>query len=159
VHAGPAGTDAGEDRRARLPRAKRLRQPREFAAVLAAGRANSMRGSGSWLSMTAAWEPAVSPQARIGVTVGKRMARRAIDRALVKRIVREAFRASSENVERAAAAVPVRVDIAMRLRRSIGVPGDPQRPSLALWRRALRGEADQLLVSLVARLARLPVHA
>ena len=109
--------------------------------------------------MTAAWEPATPVRARIGVTVGKRMARRAIDRALVKRIVREAFRASAGEIERAAAAVWLRVDISVRLKRPIGAPGDPERLSLTALRRELRGDADRLLASVTARLARIPVHA
>jgi ribonuclease P protein component len=159
VHAGSVEAVADEDRRAALPRARRLRRPREFAAVLAADGANSIRGSGGWLSMTAAWEPAMPARARVGITVGKRMARRAIDRALVKRIVREAFRTSVVKLERRATAASVRVDIGVRLKRPLGLPGDPQRPALTTLRRALRGEADRLLASVVARLAQLPTHA
>jgi hypothetical protein len=109
--------------------------------------------------MTSAWVVATPAGARIGVTVGRRMARRAIDRALVKRIVREAFRARAGNIERVAAAASMRVDISVRLKRPLGMPGDPQRPSLPALRRALRAEADRLLASVATRLAQFPPHA
>lgn len=150
----PAGSD---DRCCTLSRARRLRRPSEFAAVLAAGRSVSLRAAGSWLSVTAAWVPADRAAARVGVTVSKRMARRAIDRALVKRIVREAFRHSADAIERAAVAAALRVDISLRLKRPLGAPGDPQRLPLVSLRRALRAEADQLLAAVVARLA--AIHA
>jgi hypothetical protein len=104
------------------------------------------------LSVTAAWFNAAPPGARLGITVSKRMARRAIDRALVKRIVREAFRVSAAGLERQAAAARVRVDISIRMKRPIATPGDPKRPSLAVWRRTLRSEVEQLLSAVAARL-------
>jgi hypothetical protein len=96
---------------------------------------------------------------RLGITVSKRMARRAIDRALVKRIVREAFRLSAPGLEQQASAARVRVDISVRMKRPIGLPGDPRRPPLPTWRRALRTEVDQLLTSVAARLATVDLHA
>ena len=140
-------------------RARRLRRPRDFATVLAAGRATSMRTAGEWLSVTAAWSDAMPCGARLGITVSKRMARRAIDRALVKRIVREAFRLSAPGLEQQATAARVRVDISVRMKRPVGLPGDPQRPTLPAWRRALRTEVDQLLSAVGARLAAVKPHA
>jgi hypothetical protein len=127
--------------------------------VLAAGRATSLRLAGEWLSVTAAWSDSMPYGTRLGITVSKRMARRAIDRALVKRIVREAFRLSAPGLEQQASAVRVRVDISVRMKRPVGVPGDPRRPALPTWRRALRTEVDQLLGSVAARLATVNLHA
>lgn len=83
------------------------------------------------------------------------MARRSIDRALVKRIVRDAFRLSAAALAGNAAAAGMRVDVSVRLKRAIGAPGDPQRPSLAQWRRALRADMDQMLSTVAGRLATL----
>ena len=127
--------------------------------MLAASRATSMRLAGEWLSVTAAWSDALPYGTRLGITVSKRMARRAIDRALVKRIVREAFRLSAPGLERQATAARVRVDISVRMKRPIGVPADPRRPTLPTWRRALRTEVDHLLGSVEARLATVNRHA
>jgi hypothetical protein len=123
--------------------------------VLAAGRGASLRVAGQWLSITAAWFPAVPAGARVGITVSKRMARRSIDRALVKRIVRDAFRLSASALDGRAAAAAMRVDISVRLKRAIAAPGDPQRPSLAEWRRALRADMNQMLSAVAARLTSL----
>lgn len=106
--------------------------------------------------MTAAWTTLPAGGARLGLTISKRMARRAIDRALVKRIVREAFRHRVTELEQLAAAASVRVDISVRLRRAAGLPGE-QRPPLTQWRRELRRDADQLLAEACTRLSSLPV--
>jgi hypothetical protein len=109
--------------------------------------------------MTAAWNLASPGRVRLGITVSKRMARRAIDRALVKRIVREAFRHAASCIEGVAAASGVGVDISVRLKRPVALPDDPQRPALSPWRRALRAEADELLASVTSRLALVDAHA
>ncbi|HQR20860.1 MAG TPA: ribonuclease P protein component [Burkholderiaceae bacterium] len=140
-------------------RARRLRRPRDYAAVLAASRSRSLRLAGEWLSLAAAGLPAVPPGARLGITVSKRMARRAVDRALMKRIVREAFRASAAALERSAVAAGLRIDISIRLKRPIGAPGDARRPSLALWRGLLRDEADQMFAAAVVRFDVAASHA
>lgn len=124
--------------------------------MLSARREHSLRGSGRWLAMTAAWTARPAGGARLGLTISKRMARRAIDRALIKRIVREAFRHRVTELEQLATAAAVRVDISVRLRRAAGLPGE-QRPPLTEWRRELRGDAEQLLAEACARLRGLPV--
>lgn len=98
---------------------------------------------------------------RFGITVGKRYARRAVDRVLVKRIVREACRSQLRKFERCAASAKMRVDVALRLRSPLL---DAQRQPLTVtqWRRQVRSEADELLLcvlnELMARL-RPPVGA
>ena len=62
------------------------------------------------------------------------MARRAVDRALVKRIAREAFRGMADDIERAAAVAGVQADLSVRLKRPLGLPGSPERPSLVVLR-------------------------
>jgi RNase P protein component len=119
-----------------------------------------MRAAGDRLSMIAAWSAAADARpTRLGITVGKRMARRSIDRALVKRIVREAFRHVAPTLDRAAAGAGVAVDVSVRLKAPLGEPGSPQRPALAALRCALRGEADRLLEALNSRLTTIETHA
>lgn len=133
---------------------RRLRRPAEFAAVLAATRTHSLRAARLWLSMTAAWSASQTPAVRFGVTVGKRNARRSIDRALVKRVVREACRHSAAALESICAERTLRLDVAFRLK----APRDAKTSEVPLtaWRRALREEADAMLVRLARHLETMP---
>lgn len=88
--------------------------------------------------------PAAS-RVRFGLTVGKRLARRAVDRALVKRVLREAARHAAPRLECAAAA-----DLGVHVRLKVPLPA---RETLARGplKRALREDADALLQRLVER--------
>lgn len=143
----------------RLPRRRRLRRPAEFAAVQAAARADSLRAQTRWLALTAYWSVTDPPGARLGLTISKRMARRAVDRALVKRIAREAFRRRADDIERAAALAGVRADLNVRLKRLLPLPGTPERPNLVLLRHELRAGADELMNAVIARLERIAANA
>jgi ribonuclease P protein component len=129
-----------------------LRRPADFAAVLAAPRLQSLRAARHWLSMTAAWLPSEVATVRFGATVGKRNARRAIDRALVKRILREAGRHALPVLEPLCSARRLRLDVAFRLKAAREGSGY-QAASLKVWRHALRDEADALLERLGRHLA------
>jgi ribonuclease P protein component len=141
-----------------LPRAARLQQPSEFLAVQSAERGRALRSAGDWLAMTAAWLPAAgavdNTGPRLGITVSKRMARRALDRNLVKRIVREAFRHATPALGNAAALCGLRLDVSLRLKRALPLPGAAARPSQTVLRRALRQDADRMLAVLAERLPR-----
>lgn len=121
--------------------------------MLAAPKPHSLRAARHWLSMTAAWSSSDRPAVRFGVTVGKRNARRAIDRALVKRILREAGRHAAPALELTCAQRGLRLDVAFRLKASRDRTAEAQ-PALTAWRRALRDEADALLDRLDRHLAR-----
>lgn len=128
--------------------------------MLEARRSLSLRVAGEWLSMSAAWIATAERRGvRLGITVGKRMAHRSIDRVLVKRLVREAFRHAAPALDRAALRAGAAVDVSMRLKSPLGVPGAPRRPALAPLRRALRAEVDELLAALEKRLSTLEPHA
>jgi ribonuclease P protein component len=140
----------------RFGRARRLRRPAEFAAVLAAPRGHALRATRHWLTMTAAWFPSDVPQVRFGATVGKRNARRAVDRTVVKRVLREAARAAAPQLEAACAQRQLRVDVSFRLKSPrLRSPRRRDEAPLAFsaWRRALRDEADALLQRLARHLA------
>ena len=108
------------------------------------------------LSIGASWVAAELTGAavgtvRFGVTVGKRNARRSVDRVLVKRIVREACRHHAEAFEGCAAQASVRIDIALRLKSPLV---DAQGAPLAMraWRRQVRADADDLLQEMLTRM-------
>ena len=104
------------------------------------------------LSIHVAWAPADGvSRVRFGVTVGKRNARRSVDRTLVKRIVREACRHQAAGFETCAGKASVRVDIVLRLKAPlVGADGAPL--AMRRWRRQVRAEADDLLESALSRL-------
>lgn len=104
--------------------------------------------------MSSAWFPCDVPSVRFGMTVGKRNARRSVDRALVKRIVRESSRRAAVELEAACAARGLRLDVAFRLK-AARQPGVAGQPSVAAWRRALRDEAEALLARLSGHLMQL----
>jgi RNase P protein component len=133
--------------------------------VLAAPRDRSLRAARHWLSMIAAWTPDTAADGaaavRFGVTVGRRNARRSVDRALVKRVVREASRHAAAGLQTACASRQLRLDVAFRLKTSRDRPGTGTGTgagavSVAAWRRQLRREADALLERLAQHLAQLP---
>ena len=140
---------AAADNRYGFASARRLKTPAEFSAVLRAPREQSIRAARQLLSINAAWVAAVvtSPPAgsvRFGVTVGKRNARRSVDRTLIKRIVREACRHQAAAFEAQAARASARIDVAVRLKSPLV---DTRGAALAMraWRRQVRAEADDLL--------------
>ena len=143
---------------------RRLKTPAEFSALLRAPRERSIRGERQMLSLNATWVAVGSMgdaagSARFGVTVGKRNARRAVDRMLFKRIVREACRHYASEFENCAARAAARIDIALRLRAPL-VDADGVPLAMSVWRRQVRADADGLLQDALARLtARLATNA
>ena len=146
---------------------RRLKTPAEFSALLRAPRERSIRAERQMLSINAAWVTAASssPSAtksggvRFGVTVGKRNARRSVDRTLVKRIVREACRYRAAAFEDCAAHALARIDIALRLKAPL-VNEHGAQVAMRIWRRQIRADADSLLEEVLTRLrARLPMSS
>ena len=139
---------------------RRLKTPAEFSALLRAPRDHSIRAERQMLSINASWVSTASRaedddksgSVRFGVTVGKRNARRSVDRVLVKRIVREACRHRAVAFEECAAQASARIDIALRLKMPLV---DTRGDALAMraWRRQVRADADSLLQEVLARLA------
>jgi len=82
---------------------------------------------------------------RFGFTVGRRQARRAVQRVMVKRVLREAARNAAGSLR--PLAENRGLDVVLRLRSPLP---DPSRMARAQVKRSLRAEAD----SLIAQLAR-----
>ena len=120
-----------------LPRATRLRTPAQFQAATRG--ANVRRDAQGWLAMTA--RPVQGETStRVGITVAKRFARRAVDRASVKRVLREAARAALPGL-------PTDRALHIVLRLNAVVPVVTALPR-AQFKRALRRDADALLARL-----------
>jgi ribonuclease P protein component len=92
---------------------------------------------------------AATMRVRFGLTVGKRNARRAVERALIKRVLRESARHAAPALDRAAR--ERRVDLVLRLKAPCPAAVELTRPQ---FKRVLRAEADGLLAQLAAFLRR-----
>lgn len=95
--------------------------------------------------------PVEPARSRFGITVGKRNARRSVDRALIKRVLRESARHAAPALD--AAAGDRCIDVVLRLKAPCPPKAAMPRPQL---KAALRREADELLVQLVLVLHRQP---
>ncbi len=84
---------------------------------------------------------------RFGLTVGKKMARRSVDRVLVKRILREAARHAAPEIT---AAASTGFDVVLRLKAPLPARETTSRTVL---KRDLRADADTLLRRFRERLA------
>lgn len=134
------------NRSGRLPAARRLRSPAQFAAVTSDPQA--LRAGRRWLSIASRVQAECGEvPVRFGFTASRRHARRAVDRNTAKRVLREAARQHIEELDAAAASRSV--DIVLRLKAAV-----PGRAALARrdWKQALRAEADALLEQLAQRL-------
>ena len=109
-----------------MPRAARLNRREQFAATLAAGNARARRHFRLYVRFNGL------AQARIGIIASRRVARRAVDRNRMKRMVREVFRGLGER--------PAGLDIVVELRRC------PEREARA----TARAELTRLLEELAA---------
>ncbi|MCS6763270.1 MAG: ribonuclease P protein component [Candidatus Protistobacter heckmanni] len=101
--------------RAGLPKAVRLTRAGQFAAVLnrrPAGR------SAHFIMYVAPVQPEAQ-DAKLGLVIGKRSARRASERNLIKRLARESFRHSRQGLPAC--------DIVLRLIRAFDLPAFPSR--------------------------------
>ena len=103
--------------------------------------------------MTAAWFPSEQAAVRFGATVGKRNARRAVDREPREADPARGGTARRAALEAACAQRGLRLDVSFRLKSSRDRAAEGPRASLTVWRRALREEADALLDRLGRHLA------
>jgi len=106
--------------RASFPGTARLRSPAEFAPALKGRRL----ARGALFSLSAA----SSPQARLGLVIGKRFAPLSVTRSAIKRVLRESFRLQRETLPPA--------DYVIRLH------GKVPAGSLTAIKRMVRAEAD-----------------
>ncbi len=156
-----------------LSRPARLRTPEQFAA--ASGERATWRAARQWLAASARVEPQgagveqrvaapisgdsvgnsasvfrLNPapdSVRFGFTVGRRQARRAVERVMVKRVLREAARNAAGTLH--SLARDCSIDVVLRLRAPL-----PERSEMSLSRvkRSLREQADSLIGQLARHL-------
>ncbi|HOX88580.1 MAG TPA: ribonuclease P protein component [Burkholderiaceae bacterium] len=145
-----------------FPARRRLRRPDEFAAVLAARGPASLRLARRWFAVSVLALPRGASAAeldpvRFGFTVGKRNARRAVDRNLVKRVLRESARHAFGQFATLAHERGLGLAVSLRLK----APLVPKGAAVARGElsRALRADCDALLTDLARHLPRLSLEA
>ena len=130
---------------------RRLKSAADYAELLRVPSGSAIRAARQFLSVTAMLVARDEGSVRFGITVGRRNARRAVDRALIKRIVREACRRHASTFERCAESRALGIDIALRLKSSL-IDTDGRPLAMTQWRRYLRVEADALLRHVLTQL-------
>jgi ribonuclease P protein component len=126
-----------------------LREAARFAA--ARSERGAVRVTRDWLALAAVAAPTTAQASgavavRFGCVVPKRLARRAVDRNLIKRVLREAARQAAPGLDRLQ---QLPMDVVLRLRKDLPPAALLARADL---RRALRTEAGALLEALSERL-------
>ena len=121
-----------------LPRSSRLIKSASYGAVLSSPRNLSVRCATEHLSLTAIRRDRSETGAsvRFGFTVGKANAHRSVDRALIKRILKESARHQRQALQEAG----ICGDIVIRLKRRI--PKIGTEISLSEFKGTLRKECD-----------------
>jgi len=137
-----------------FPRSRRLLKPADFAAAhKPSTHGEQFRIGGRYLALVATGSSGETTTLRFGVTVGKRNAPRAVERVLVRRVLREAARNAAPALL-AAEVIPVgergtcrRCEVVV-LRLKAPLPRAEFESRSAIKRR-LRAEADALLERLI----------
>lgn len=125
-----------------FPQAAKLKKSADFLRVLKARGEKVIRLSGHWIEVKAILDSG-APGTRIGLTVGKTNARRAVDRNLVKRIFRESARhCFFQNITSENSSKPD-IKIVLRLRNSLNLLNAIERDRLI--RGELQKETEKLL--------------
>lgn len=135
-----------------LPRTIRLIKSADFGAVLSCSRDQSIRAYSDFFSVSAKKTPNINT-VRFGFTVGKHNAHLSVERALVKRLLREASRTNRQLMIEALQEKNYGLDINFRLKCRLPVCG-----SNGLTKQArkvlLRNDIEKLMKHFISKLSR-----
>ena len=133
-----------------FPRSLRLIRTADYGVLVHARGENVIRVSSRFFSATVMKQPDRPGSLRFGITVGKRNSPRSVDRALVKRVLRESARHEAGEIL-ARMNETEGLDVSLRLKTPLVEAGG--REAARALKLTLRADADSLLRRLVARLA------
>ena len=98
-----------------LPRSFRMIKSADFGAVLSSPKQDQIRSFSDFFFVTAIKTPS-SGVVRFGLTVGKHNARLSVERALVKRLLRESSRVKRQTIQNFLQGKDFGLDISLRLK-------------------------------------------
>lgn len=133
-----------------FPRSSRLIKSADFGVILRTRNAQSFRVHSAYFS-AGCLENSEPLRVRIGITVGKRNAPLSVDRAIVKRALREAARLRLPEIRKILAGGSSGLDVSLRLKAELRSLGASSRSSL---KKMLRADAVALLEEVVRRVDR-----
>lgn len=136
-----------------FPKSVRIIKSKDFLEVIRARGSGLVRFHGKWFEVKAKLIDE-EPKFQVGLTVGKRFAKRSVDRNLIKRILREEIRCSSLSlsVENEHSAFSVRVVFRLKAPLPSTLFRTPYRDSL---KQEMREDCRILLEQLVEKLVSL----
>lgn len=135
----------------KFPREMRIIKTSDFGKLVQAQGKEVTRASAAYFSATALQRPNVVGNLRIGITVGKKNAHRSVDRALVKRTLRETARKQAPYLIALLCDTGVGLDVSLRLKMPLSTVKGREIGVKAL-KQALRRDAEKLLEKLAKRL-------
>ena len=134
----------------KFPRSLRIIKSADYGVLVHTRNENTFRLTSKYFSINAMKFPEEPGRLRFGITVGKRNAHRSVDRALVKRTLREAARKQAPNLAALLGEQGVGLDVSLRLRVPLKeIPGIDQASTPEA---VLRTDARSLMEALLKRL-------
>lgn len=130
-----------------FPRSSRLIKSSDFGVILRTRNAQSFRVHSAYFT-AGCLENSEPHRVRVGITVGKRNAPLSVDRAIVKRTLREAARLRLPELREILASRNLGLDVSLRLKTELCSLGASSRSSL---KEKLRADAAVLLEEVVRR--------
>lgn len=147
----------GKKTRHTFPRRLRLIKTADFGVVVRTRNEHTFRSDAVFFSAQCMRRPEAPGELRFGVTVGKKNAKRAVDRALVKRILRESARMQAPALLTMLGQRGLGLDVSLRLKTPLAQAGD--RTAVRALKRALRADADKLMGQICRRVRKTPAAA
>lgn len=135
----------------KFPREMRIIKTSDFGILVQMQGKEVTRASTAYFSATALQRPNAEVSLRIGITVGKKNAHRSVDRALVKRTLRETARKQAPYLIALLCDTGVGLDVSLRLKMPLSTV-DGREVGVKALKQSLRQDAEKLLEKLAKRL-------
>lgn len=134
-----------------LPRSFRMIKSAEFGAVLSSPKQEQVRSFSNFFAVAAIKTPNTGV-VRFGLTVGKHNARLSVERALVKRLLREASRKKRQTIQKFLENKDFGLDVSLRLKGRLPVC-EPDGLSKQARKVLLRDDIDKLYFHFLRKLS------
>ena len=136
-----------------FPRSLRLIKTSDYGVLVHVRNENSFRLTSKFFSANAQKFVEHQGRLRFGITVGKKNAHRSVDRALVKRILREAARQQAPDLVARLRELGVGLDVSLRLRVPLSTVSGRDQGVRAL-KISLGRDAELLVAQIIRRMNR-----